>query len=164
MKSWLALSLACASVACAPSVQVTVAPGTDFSAYGTYAVVPSPESTAFVQRVIEEKVSAELDRRGYRAAPVGRNDLLVLARGRAVPTSRQVFAETPGGCCEIEEYIAGTLVIEIFETARGVRIFRGAVETEIDSRSEQEVGDAIRRSVRAILAEMPSGAPAPLAE
>ena len=164
MKSWLALSLACATVACAPSVQVTVEPGADFSAYGTYAVVPSPESTAFVQRVVEETVSAELDRRGYSAAPVGRNDLLVVVRSRAAPASRQVFAETPGGCCEVEEYIAKALVIEIFDAARGVRIFRGATESELDSTSEQEVGAAIRRSVRAILTELPAGSPTPIAQ
>lgn len=155
-RKWIGLSLALVALACAPSVQVSVAPGSDFSTFDTYAVVPSPEATELVQRTVEAKVRAALDRRGYRSAPVGENDLLVLVQGRAVPGRRQVFAETPGGCCETQEYIEGTMVVELFDTASGQRVWRGVAQIDIDAPTEKAVESAVTRAVDAILDELPA--------
>lgn len=160
MRTWLSLCLALATLAapaCAPRVRVTthVVPGTDFSTYRTFAVVPPPDSSEAVRGVLERQIALQLDGHGYLAAPKGSSDLLVVVQEKALPAQRQIFAESPGGCCQIQNYVANTLVLEVFDARRGVGIWRGTGEVDLQSVSEQDLESTARRTVAAILAEFP---------
>ena len=158
----LAIGLALALAACAPRVKVTTTlqPGADLTAFATYALVPPPEVRDDVRERVEGAITEQLDARGYRLAPLGESDLLVLIQGRTQTSTRQVFAESPGGCCRVESYTAGTLLIEFFDGRSGKPLWRGVGEVDLHNDTDRSLNQAASTAVTAILREFP-GNPLP---
>lgn len=156
IRTWISVA-ALAALACGPRIQVTtlLEPGADFSRYHTYALVPPPEARDSVREILESEVAEELEAHGYRRAAIGGSDLLVVIQGRTQTRERRVFAESPGGCCAVDEYLAGTLVIQIFDAGSSQRLWRGVGEVDIRSEDEKDVRHAASDAAAAILAKLP---------
>jgi hypothetical protein len=154
---WLWLVLGAIGCATRVDVTTTVEPGTDFSRFESYALVPPSEAGKGIRERLEVEIAQEFEKRGYRAAPRDDTDLLVVFQGSTRAAERRTFAESPGGCCVIEDYVAGTLMIDVFDARSGERIWRGV--GEVDLPNEKHLEAAASSAAAAILAEFPGGTP-----
>lgn len=157
---WLGIGVALGALACAPHVRVetTAQPGVDFASFDTYAIVPPPDARTAVRDVLEREAREELDRRGYREVAIGESDLLVVLQAKAQPAERRIFAESPGGCCETQRYVEGTLVVEIFDARTSRNVWRGVGEVDVQSVSDRDLESAADHALKAILDELPTHA------
>ena len=65
-------------------------------------------------------------------------DLLVAFQGKTAHGQRRTWSESPGGCCVIENYVAGTLVIEVFTARDQERIWRGVGSVDLPNEKNLE--------------------------
>jgi len=143
--------------ACATGVDVTTTatPGVDLAAYDTYALVPPTEARGAVREHLVAEVAGHLDARGYRRAPLGQGELIVILQTSERTAERRVFADTPAGCCVTERYVTGTLAIEIFDARSQEGIWRGVAEVDLEDSSEEEIRALATRAASAILEQLP---------
>ena len=138
-------------------VDTWMEPGIELSEFDTFHIVPPPEGIPRVRDRIAIEIAEELEARGYRPAPIDTADMLVVFRGSAERRTRTRSRGDPDAwhARVTERYVAGTLVVDIFDK-RGDnrnRVWHGVAEVELASSDELEQ-DA-ERAVRAILAELP---------
>ena len=153
---------------CAPTVLVRTVtnPEASLDHYRTFSFGPtegpppgyrassrSPE----VQRLLEPLIAAELTRRGY--APVsGKGDLLIeygFGR-RAVVVYESSEAPLASWLPDDENsaVVEGSLVVDAFDAATGVRVWHGATRGQIES--DHIDNDLLQRSVVELIAAFPT--------
>lgn len=154
--------------ACVP-VQVTVEmdPASSPARFESYAQAPAPEddpSKPHYDSEIGERIQAEIDRRlrakGYQRRPAQEAELTVSFLVSGHTTVRMVNAADPDTDFDVpEEFAEGTLVISVFETDGGKRLWRGTGETEVMTRGALIDGDPEKtwiRSVQKVLERFPA--------
>jgi len=149
------LALACAS-GTGVRVETTTTPGTDFSKYRSFALVPPSDARPVVRDRLESEVRDALDGRGLRAAERGQSDVLVVMQTKDLPREREVLATPPAGCCVVQRYVEGTLVIEIFDARSSQMIWHGEGEVDLLKVSDRRLEKAASEAAQAVLAELPS--------
>ena len=152
------------AMACGTPVRVTtkMTPDVNLSQYSTYAIVPPPEANNAVREVLEREVADEFNRHGYREVPLGKSELLVVIQAKTHTSQRHVFADSPGGgCCVLQDYVSGTLQIELFDPSSGNRLWRGVGQIDLHSAREKDVDAATSRAAEAVLKKFPNQSATP---
>lgn len=158
MRRTICMWIVLGAIGCATRVDVTTtaAPDVDFSRYDTYALVPPPEARDAIRERLEVEIADEIEERGYRAASLEDADLLVVFRGSGHRSERTIWAESPGGCCQIQNYIAGTLRIDIFDARGSQRVWSGVGRVDLSIKTtEKELEEAASDAAEAVLAKFP---------
>jgi len=149
---WLAVAgvaLGCAEV----QVTARAMPGTDFSGFATYAQAAAEPDAASAGRIRGE-IARALEAKGYRAAPQESADLRVAFRVGGEERIRQKNAGDPDANYFVEQnYVEGTLVIEIFASDRADPIWIGTGRS--DSFQGERAEERVAGAARAILASFP---------
>ena len=160
--AWVAVALLAGPLACiqAPvEVQTFDPQRADLGAIRSFAPIPPPWPHPLAGADVEQEIRDALLAKGLTLAPESEADMLVAYRGVGIEKSRrrtQVDAESQ--YTVEEEYIEGTLEIDMFDPADRQVIWRGV--GQIDIFSAGAIPAAARKAVRAILAEWPPEAPA----
>lgn len=149
---WLALGvLGCVQV----QVTTRAEPGTDFSRFATYAQAPPPEAP-----LVGEAVRAEIDKvmqtKGYREAPIADADMVVAFHSSGASRARRELSPDPDtNYYVVENYIEGTLTIDVFERGGRKPVWHGVGKMDVDD--ERQAPRVAAEAVREILAEFPPG-------
>jgi hypothetical protein len=143
-------------------------PGARFYEYRTFSFGPaegppvgyqaSPASRE-VQRRVVPLVAAVLVERGYSPAS-GKGDIFIMCgsgRRNAVVHDANDVSNTWLPDDEDADFVEGSLVIDAFDGATGVRVWHGASQAQIDPDHVDE--GLLRRSVGKLLAAFPTETP-----
>jgi hypothetical protein len=136
-------------------VATEVAPGADFTRFETYAQVMSPLENPVVGETIRSEIDQQLTAKGYRAVSVANADMVVTFRASGEPRSRRRDAGDPdANYYVVHEYIAGTLVIDVFDVLGKQLVWHGV--GNVDVPSDRNPQRAAAQAVEVVLAKFPS--------
>jgi hypothetical protein len=178
----VALAGALAACATAPKVHTEAKPGTDFSRYKTFALLPlptvvSPADPGLMMRLAEparQTVLETMQAKGLKAVELSQADFTLNLRGESLPKVEitdwgyTTYAFTMQGTVpvhvgerDVRTYDERTLIIEAFDARSKQQIWVGWSKR----RSEGKVDVArVQQGIRNILAQFPAGNPLPPAE
>ena len=157
----LALAVVLVAQGClSVNVEVEAEPGADFTSFRKFAhaprdpAEPSPGQSRRVRSVVREQIEKELVAQGFELVPLERADKVVAFRARGVNRARWKHAGDPdANFYRVQNYVEGTLVIDIFDVGRSKPVWHGV--GTVDIFSDRDTEEAARRAVKAILAEFP---------
>ena len=164
-----ALALSMAAAAMAQQVEVTVDRAADFSKYKTFAI---EVVTGWGNEIGEKNVLAELTdgfkSKGWTVDTSGSPDVRILVHG-ATEEKQQLNTFYTGGyggyggwgwggvgssSTTVSEYTAGTLVVDIFDSATKGLVWRGVAQDELKKKQDKREKQAAK-AVDKLLRDFP---------
>jgi hypothetical protein len=136
-------------------VETRSEPGADLSGLRSFAQAsPAESGDAGVAARVQREIARVLGDKGYTAAPLEGADMVVAFRAGGESRQRFQYASDPEtSSYVVQEYIEGTLAIDVFAAGDRKPVWHGT--GQVDIFRENDVEDAAAQAVRAILAEFP---------
>jgi hypothetical protein len=141
------------SLALAQDVKTDYEHGYDFGKVKTFAVkLANPWGNPLGEKRVTEDVTQAISAKGWKAAPEGTADALVVLHGATQQKhSLNTFYDGMGGwrfggfgtaTTSVPDYTVGTLVVDIFDAKSRDLVFRGTASGELSDKPEKNVKKA----------------------
>lgn len=138
------------------SVTTRTRPGADFSGLTSFAQEASDrDADAAVAARVQSEIARVMEAKGYAEAPLDSADMVVAFRGSGKSRERLEDAGDPDAdFYVVQDYIEGTLVIEVFAHGGETPLWHGT--GEVDVSTEANLEKAAAKAVEAVLKDFPA--------